>query len=292
MDIPIYLSVAKASAYMKAESARIRQIAAEDWENLQTAHAFFRPFLATWIWMVHAFRWVCFSGRYLVLVCAWTFRVTGIITVIIAIVWFLDPSFFKASTPYTPPTSTKSHSYSNSGSGNHSYSNTQQASSAQRAQNHQYDNPSTSSSSGYQPRVRHEDVAEISKGIYDIALKKEMVDVSGHYRGDTYVQPHQRQPPGGLDNTEAAALAVGAAAVIYGVDYLDQKYDSWSAKREAKARQKAEEKERRELDEYLARIEAEKERKRANKRSWWGGSKSNEKNPFSILEKEKSWWER
>ena len=72
---------------------------------------------------------------------------------------------------------------------------------------------------------------------------------------------------------------------------LDQKYDSWSAKREAKARQKAEEKERRELDEYLARIEAEKERKRANKRSWWGGSKNNEKNPFSILEKEKSWWD-
>ena len=79
----------------------------------------------------------------------------------------------------------------------------------------------------------------MSRQVYDYTLQRKMVNVSGYRRGGTYVQPYDRQPPGGLtfeDKAEATVLAVGAAALLYGADYLSQKYDQWDSKREMEAR--------------------------------------------------------
>ena len=170
----------------------------------------------------------------------------------------------------------------------------------QSNQVYDYRTPSTSSSSSssssssysssYQPRVSGEDLTKISTGVYNYARQQQMVDVSGYTRGNTYVQPHQRQPQGGIDNFEAGALALGAAVAIVGIDYASQKYDQWSAEREVAARRKAEELARKEQQELLAQREAEREKDK--KKSWWSVDKKEEEpeNPWAIFEK-KSWWE-
>jgi len=290
----------------------MRQTAAEEWQDLRTKHVLLRPFLAISLLLDHAFRWIYLMGCYLMLIFAWIVRfAVGVAVAAIALFAF---EFYQWKTrPYTPPTNTRSDSSPqklsesppqespNSNYQEPAYSNNTTATTSHyggmSSLSHNYDTPSTSSSShssSYQPRVSGENLTKISTGVYNYASQQQMVDVSGYTRGDTYVQPYQRQPQGGIDNVEAGALALGAAVAIVGIDYASQKYDQWSAEREAAARRKAEERARKEQQELLDKWEAEERarEKEKKKKSWWNVDKKEEEaeNPWSIFKK-KSWWE-
>ena len=70
MNLPIYLSVKKSSAYVNTESERISQTAAEEWQHLRTKHVLLRPFLAVWLLLLHTSRWIYLMGCYLMLIFA------------------------------------------------------------------------------------------------------------------------------------------------------------------------------------------------------------------------------
>ena len=293
MNLPVYLSVAKATALVSVRAEQTHRLAAEDRIRLQSFSTFIRPFVGVWYSLLHASRRVQLFGYYFVLMLAWSARVTAGILAVGAVVFIvaLACGGFDSSNSsgYVPSLTTSTDPYSHTEIPNATASSTPSNDyipSAVRA-------PSTD---GYTPRVSIEDVSEISQRVYDYALQQKMVDVNGYDRGQTYVQPYQRQPPGGFtleDKANAGGLAVGAAALIYGADYLSQKYDQWSVTREAEARKKTEAQQRadkqgimREVMNLPATISRMRQQ-RADKQRIMRETEEREK-----LQKKKSWWQR
>lgn len=91
---------------------------------------------------------------------------------------------------------------------------------------HNLEAPSQNRPFAYQPSFDAEQVGKLASLAHQYVLSRELVDVSGYYRGETRVEPYQRQPPGGfsfdnkLEATGAAALVTGT---IITADYLSQK---------------------------------------------------------------------
>jgi hypothetical protein len=132
-----------------------------------------------------------------------------------------------------------------------------------------YNNSVRSSTGGSSPHLSDRDLAELGGHVYDYALDRNRVDVKEHYRGETYVRPYDRQPPGGYslgDRTEAAGWALGAMVIVKGIDYYSP--DQVEARRKTEeARQLAEERQR---EEAVQRIRADAERMRqAKQKPWW-----------------------
>ena len=124
-----------------------------------------------------------------------------------------------------------------------SYSDCDVSSSSADASAAQPYDHSRSKAGGYAPRVSSQDLSEVGIKVYDAVIDSKRVDVKGHYRGETYIQPYDRQPPGGIaigDKVEAGAVAVGVIAAIQAADYLIDKFDP----EKVQARKQAEEKQR------------------------------------------------
>jgi len=87
----------------------------------------------------------------------------------------------------------------------------------------------------FSPRVPPAFAAEAASRTYDFVLDQKRVDVSGYWRGQTFVPPYTRQPPGGFtlgDRTEAVAWGAAAAGALYGLDWLGQKLEEQEKKNE------------------------------------------------------------
>jgi hypothetical protein len=129
-----------------------------------------------------------------------------------------------------------------------------------------YDSLSVASSN---PQIADRDVAELGRHVYDFALDQNRVDVKGHYRGGTYVQSHDRQPPGGYsfgDQAEAAGWALGAMALVKGVQYFSSGQVE-ARKRAEEARLQVEKKQR---EDSWQRLRDHAERAREQKKQpWW-----------------------
>lgn len=123
-----------------------------------------------------------------------------------------------------------------------------------------------SSPGGYKSRLTSEDLRDVTKGVYGAVIDSKRVDVRGYNREGSYVRPHDRQPPGGItlgDKAEAGAWALGAVALVQGVDYLDQKFDpaKIAARKQAEEQQRAESQRR--FREQVERREQQKPK------PWW-----------------------
>lgn len=271
MNIPTCFSVAKSSAFVASQSESVRRASANDWQQLKTVPIILRPFIGLWFCILYALRRSWIFGCYIMLCFAWITRITTIICAI-GLLLAIAAAFYDASdssqySSYESLNSSSSDSHLMLQDSQPSYTKPIPAhdySTSSEVVNsaYSYSSPSGSSvpASGYTPRVRADDVADVSRHVYDYALQRNMVDVSGHYRGNTFVQPYQRQPPGGIsfdDKAEAAGWAIGAAAVIYGVDYLSQKYDQWDSK-------KKKEQEQEHMQKLIEKHDNSQEQKR-----WW-----------------------
>jgi hypothetical protein len=243
MNLPIYLSVAKTTALLDAKKVEIDKRNAGDWAHLLIVNPIFRPFVAVWYWSTHAFRFLNVARFRLLVVFAWTSRIVAILLGI-GLVGFLLILLFGVFGAFDSPNPTAP-SYSSQGVQPSSADVNTPTYNASQPQVYQYNStPSPSNNTGYTPRVAPEDVADWSKAAYDATLASKMVNVSGYRRGATYVESYQRQPPGGFtfdDQAKAAGAAVVVAAVIYGVDYADQKYTEWKSKREAESQRQIQE---------------------------------------------------
>ncbi len=154
-----------------------------------------------------------------------------------------------------------------------SYSNEEAPSTSSYAAPSQSNNTSSSSTAGYQPRVPDRDLAEVGGKVYNYALDENRVDVREHFRGDTHVRAHDRQPPGGFtagDKVEAGAWALAAVGSITGTEYLVQQFDpaQVAARKHAEeARRQAEERQR---EDAVRRIREDAERMNQQKQKpWW-----------------------
>jgi hypothetical protein len=135
--------------------------------------------------------------------------------------------------PYEPVTGTIS-SDASSSDWSQSTANSKSITTAYTPQinhsSHQYNG-----STEYKPRVPVELVGAAATKTYNYMLDQKRVDVSGHIRGDTYVNPYTRTPPGGLtfdDKLEAAGWAGAVAASIMTLDWLDQKLEERKRKKQ------------------------------------------------------------
>jgi len=86
----------------------------------------------------------------------------------------------------------------------------------------------------YNPRVSPESLQGISTAVSGYVRRQQAVDVNGHFRNNTYVDPHLRTPPGGFtdqQNFEANAWGAGVGIGLMATDTLFQYYDHWKKER-------------------------------------------------------------
>lgn len=91
-----------------------------------------------------------------------------------------------------------------------------------------YSGTGSSSGSGYQSQVTPEMARTVASAVYQHSLSQNRVQVRGHMRENTYIEPYSRTPAGGYsegDHFEAGAKGAAAAGAMMLVDWAAQKLE-------------------------------------------------------------------
>ncbi len=88
--------------------------------------------------------------------------------------------------------------------------------------------PSIETRPSYSPGYTGKQLGEFYSDSHTFFNSSNQVTVSGHNRGDTWVDSYSRSPPGGVsavDNFDAHAKSAAATAAAIAIDYAIQKYN-------------------------------------------------------------------